>query len=151
MIDWDEGDVIDQLHFHQTVYWSAVCWYLVVVVRLTGLSPMGQSGQPVLPSLTWTQTETFRTCSESVSRPERDIKLTAESHAGPVHTVVQETQSCCLGDAVHSHLVIIKPGARLVEPWVVFFVFRGEEQNADASVSYDREYSQLSCEGDAMK
>lgn len=59
------------------------------------------------------------------------IKLTA----APVDTIIQKTQPGRLGDTVSDHLVVIKPGARLVEPGVVLLIFGGEQQDADASIS----------------
>lgn len=69
------------------------------------------------------------------------IKLTCESHAAPVDTIIQKTQPGRLGDTISDHLVVIKPGARLVEPGVIFLVFGGEQQDADASVSCKQQTS----------
>lgn len=69
------------------------------------------------------------------------IKLTCESHAAPVDTIIQKTQPGRLGDTISDHLVVIKPGARLVEPRVVFLIFGGEQQDADASVSCKQQMS----------
>lgn len=69
------------------------------------------------------------------------IKLTCESHAAPVDTIIQKTQPGRLGDTISDHLVVIKPGARLVEPGVVFLIFGGEQQDADASVSCKQQTS----------